>query len=114
MEDVINKLCLFDTCRGFIYAIAHVRGGGDLGQYWYLDGKMLNKNNTFLDLIAAAQLLIAVRPSQLHVACMHAIMVFSLTAHVHGSACLWYSSVAPAILVERKELETCAHDARLG
>ncbi|KAK9909106.1 hypothetical protein WJX75_007225 [Coccomyxa subellipsoidea] len=52
-----KRLSLLD--RGFIYAIAHVRGGGDLGQYWYLDGKMLNKNNTFLDLIAAAQLLIA-------------------------------------------------------
>lgn len=38
-----------------------MRGGGDLGQYWYLEGKMLNKNNTFADLIAAAELLIAVR-----------------------------------------------------
>lgn len=38
-----------------------MRGGGDLGQYWYLDGKLLSKNHTFSDLIAAAQLLIAVR-----------------------------------------------------
>ncbi len=47
-------------CRGVIFAIAHVRGGGDLGQYWYLDGKMGNKPNTFKDTIAAATHLIQV------------------------------------------------------
>jgi oligopeptidase B len=37
--------------RGFIYAIAHVRGGKELGQDWYDDGRLLNKKNTFFDLI---------------------------------------------------------------
>lgn len=35
--------------RGFVYAIAHVRGGGELGQQWYEDGKFLCKKNTFND-----------------------------------------------------------------
>lgn len=35
--------------RGFVYAIAHVRGGGELGQQWYEDGKFLHKKNTFND-----------------------------------------------------------------
>ena len=50
----------FRVCRGVIFAIAHVRGGGDLGQYWYLDGKMGNKPNTFKDTVAAATHLIQV------------------------------------------------------
>ena len=40
--------------RGFVYAIAHVRGGTDKGWGWYLDGKRENKRNTFTDFIAAA------------------------------------------------------------
>ncbi|MGX5732662.1 S9 family peptidase [Bosea thiooxidans] len=40
--------------RGFVYAIAHVRGGTDKGWRWYLDGKRENKRNTFTDFIAAA------------------------------------------------------------
>ena len=56
--------------RGVIFAIAHVRGGGDLGQYWYLDGKMGNKLNTFEDTIAAATHLIQVcRCTLLHAFC---------------------------------------------
>ena len=46
--------------RGFIFASAHVRGGGDLGQYWYQDGKLLHKNNTFSDLMTVAHFLIQV------------------------------------------------------
>ncbi len=45
--------------RGFIYAIAHVRGGDDMGRVWYHDGKMLNKKNTFTDFIASTEHLIA-------------------------------------------------------
>jgi oligopeptidase B len=41
--------------RGFIYAIAHVRGGQEMGRRWYDDGKMLRKKNTFTDFIAAAR-----------------------------------------------------------
>ena len=44
--------------RGFIYAVAHIRGGNDMGQQWYLDGKMLKKKNTFTDFITCAEYLI--------------------------------------------------------
>lgn len=44
--------------RGFIYAIAQIRGGSDLGEQWYEDGKLLNKKNTFTDFIACAEKLI--------------------------------------------------------
>ena len=52
-----NRLSLAD--RGFIYAIAHVRGGTDKGWHWYMDGKFENKPNTFGDFIAVAKHLIA-------------------------------------------------------
>ncbi|MBA8666575.1 S9 family peptidase [Holosporaceae bacterium 'Namur'] len=45
--------------RGFVYAIAHIRGGDEMGQEWYQDGKLLNKKNTFYDFIACAEYLIA-------------------------------------------------------
>lgn len=51
------RLSLLD--RGFIYAIAHIRGGEYLGREWYEDGKMLSKKNTFYDFIDAAKYLIA-------------------------------------------------------
>lgn len=44
--------------RGFIYAIAHIRGGEYMGREWYEDGKMLQKKNTFFDFIDAAKFLI--------------------------------------------------------
>lgn len=44
--------------RGFIYVIAHVRGGQDLGRQWYKNGKLLNKKNTFNDFIDCAEYLI--------------------------------------------------------
>ncbi len=51
-----SKFCLVD--RGIIFAIAHVRGGGELGEKWYLEGKLLNKKNTFKDYISCAEHLI--------------------------------------------------------
>ena len=45
--------------RGFVYAIPHVRGGGELGQEWHDGGKMMNKRNTFTDFIDCAEFLIA-------------------------------------------------------
>jgi oligopeptidase B len=49
----IPRLSLLD--RGFGYAIAHIRGGGELGRHWYDDGKILNKINTFADFVACAR-----------------------------------------------------------
>ncbi len=51
------RLSLID--RGFVFAIAHVRGGGDLGRPWYEAGKLEHKMNTFTDFIACAEHLIA-------------------------------------------------------
>jgi oligopeptidase B len=51
-----TRLSLLD--RGFIYAIAHIRGGEDLGRPWYESGKLLNKKNTFYDFIDCAKFLI--------------------------------------------------------
>ena len=45
--------------RGFVFAIAHVRGGGEMGRPWYESGKMLHKRNTFTDFVAAARMLVA-------------------------------------------------------
>ncbi len=45
--------------RGMVYAIAHIRGGGEMGKPWYLDGKLKKKKNTFTDFIAVAEHLIA-------------------------------------------------------
>jgi len=47
------RLSLLD--RGFIYAIAHVRGGEEMGRRWYEDGKLLKKKNTFTDFIACGE-----------------------------------------------------------
>jgi oligopeptidase B len=51
-----NRLSLVD--RGFVYAIAHIRGGADKGWGWYLDGKREKKTNTFDDFVASAGALI--------------------------------------------------------
>ena len=52
-----SRISLLD--RGFLLAIAHVRGGGELGRRWYEDGKLERKPNTFTDFIAAAEHLVA-------------------------------------------------------
>ena len=52
----IARLSLLD--RGVVFAIAHVRGGGEMGRRWYEDGKMLAKKNTFSDFVAAAETLV--------------------------------------------------------
>jgi oligopeptidase B len=51
-----SRLSLLD--RGFVFALAHIRGGGELGQQWYEDGKLLNKLNTFHDFIDVTNTLV--------------------------------------------------------
>lgn len=50
------RLSLLD--RGFVFAIAHIRGGEEMGRWWYEDGKLLKKKNTFTDFISCAEFLI--------------------------------------------------------
>ena len=52
----IPRLSLLD--RGVVFAVAHVRGGGEMGRRWYEDGKLLAKKNTFTDFVACAQHLV--------------------------------------------------------
>ncbi|HZY10057.1 MAG TPA: S9 family peptidase [Bacteroidota bacterium] len=52
-----NRLSLLN--RGVTFAIAHIRGGGDMGRSWYDDGKLLRKKNTFTDFIACAEHLVS-------------------------------------------------------
>jgi oligopeptidase B len=53
------RLSLLD--RGVVWALAHPRGGGELGRRWYFDGKLLNKRNTFTDTIACTEHLVSSR-----------------------------------------------------
>ena len=59
IEPTFSPLRLSLLDRGVVYAIAHIRGGGELGRRWYENGKMLRKTNTFTDFVAAAEHLIA-------------------------------------------------------
>lgn len=67
-DPMFSHSCLSLLDRGFIFAIAHIRGGQEMGRKWYDDGKLLNKKNTFTDFIACAEHLINQRytsPQQL-------------------------------------------------
>lgn len=52
----VARLSLLD--RGFVWALAHVRGGGEMGRQWYLQGRRLHKRNTFTDFMACAEHLV--------------------------------------------------------
>lgn len=52
-----TRLSLLD--RGFVFAIAHIRGGQELGRAWYEDGKLMKKRNTFTDFISCGEFLVA-------------------------------------------------------
>ncbi|MGB0839028.1 MAG: S9 family peptidase [Chitinophagales bacterium] len=59
MSPYFSSIRLSLLNRGVVYAIAHIRGGQEMGRQWYEDGKFLNKKNTFTDFIACAKHLIA-------------------------------------------------------
>lgn len=59
MEPVFNGNVLSLVDRGMVYAIAHIRGGQELGRTWYEDGKLLKKHNTFTDFIDVTDFLVA-------------------------------------------------------
>ncbi|WP_246203064.1 S9 family peptidase [Sphingomonas lacunae] len=64
-----NRLSLLD--RGFVYAIAHIRGGDDLGRHWYQSGKLTQRTNTFHDFIDIAEALVdrgVTRPGRISIA----------------------------------------------
>ncbi|MGV9795846.1 MULTISPECIES: S9 family peptidase [unclassified Gordonia (in: high G+C Gram-positive bacteria)] len=52
----VSRLSMLD--RGVVFVLAHVRGGGEMGRYWYENGKELQKKNTFTDFVSAAQYLV--------------------------------------------------------
>ena len=58
MDPTFSSLRLSLLDRGFVFAIAHVRGGGEMGRRWYEAGKFLSKPNTFTDFVACARTLI--------------------------------------------------------
>ncbi len=58
MDPTFSSLRLSLLDRGFVFAIAHVRGGGELGRHWYEDGKFAAKPNTFGDFVACARHLV--------------------------------------------------------
>ena len=59
IDPVFSSARLSLLNRGFVYAIAHVRGGQELGRRWYDNGRLLHKRNTFTDFIDAADFLVA-------------------------------------------------------
>lgn len=59
MEPYFSSARLSLLNRGFIFAIAHIRGGEEMGRYWYEDGKLLKKKNTFYDFIDCGKCLIS-------------------------------------------------------
>jgi len=59
MDPYFNAGVLSLLDRGFVYAVAHIRGGQEMGRYWYEDGKLLKKKNTFTDFIDCAEYLAA-------------------------------------------------------
>jgi oligopeptidase B len=58
IEPTFSSLRLSLLDRGFVFAIGHVRGGGEMGRRWYEDGKLLKKRNTFTDFVACAERLV--------------------------------------------------------
>ncbi|KAK9847217.1 hypothetical protein WJX84_005200 [Apatococcus fuscideae] len=72
-----NRLSLVD--RGFVFAIAHARGGGEMGRQWYETGKYLHKKNTFVDFVACAEHLVAKKYTSPSKLCMEGRSAGGLT-----------------------------------
>ena len=58
MDASFNSARLSLLNRGFVFAIAHVRGGEEMGRSWYEDGKLMHKMNSFTDFISCAEFLV--------------------------------------------------------
>lgn len=86
----LEHLPLID--RGFVYALAHVRGGGELGRLWHEDGKFLKKRNTFTDFIACAEHLVALDYTRPELLCAEARAAYpTLTLRLYcvsASSCI--------------------------
>jgi oligopeptidase B len=65
-EPFFNSSIISMLDRGFVYAIAHIRGGQELGREWYENGKLLKKKNTFTDYVDAAQYLVKEKYTSSH------------------------------------------------
>ncbi len=55
---ILNRSVISLLDRGFVYAIAHIRGGQELGRHWFENGRLLHKKNTFTDFVDCAQFLV--------------------------------------------------------
>lgn len=95
-----TRLSLLD--RGFVYAIAHIRGGQEMGRSWYEDGKLLNKKNTFYDFIDCGKFLIEQGyTSEDHLHCQGGSAGGLLVgAVVNMEPSLWKSAVAQVPFVD--------------
>lgn len=94
------RLSLLD--RGFVFAIAHIRGGEEMGRQWYEDGKLLKKKNTFFDFIDCAKYLLAEKygdPKNLH-AMGGSAGGLLMGAVVNYEPALWKSVVAQVPFVD--------------
>lgn len=91
-----NRLSLLD--RGFVYAIAHVRGGEYMGRNWYENGKLLHKMNTFTDFISVSKHLIANRyTSEKHLYAYGGSAGGMLMGGVANMAPLLYNGIIAAV-----------------
>jgi len=88
--------------RGFAFAIAHIRGGEDMGRQWYEDGKLMKKKNTFSDFIACGRFLVAQKYTSLaHLYCNGASAGGLLMGAVTNLAPdLWHGVIAQVPFVD--------------